>query len=147
MSLVSLAIEKKTVTYFATFLLIAGGILSYFQLGQLEDPEFTVKTAAITTSYPGASPEEIEEGVVIKIEEELEGLDGVERVQRRGKGVDVRLPGRLQSRHQLAAETEDLSPASACLRRRPTSRCSACRSSSTKPSAEAVRRPQANNRL
>ena len=55
MSLAALAVEKRAITYFATFILIAGGVFSYFQLGQLEDPEFTVKTAAIITSYPGAS--------------------------------------------------------------------------------------------
>ena len=45
---------------FATVLLVLGGIFSYFQLGQLEDPEFTVKTGAIITSYPGASAGQVE---------------------------------------------------------------------------------------
>ena len=34
----------------------------------------------ITATYPGASPQEIEEGVVLKIEDNLKGLAGVERV-------------------------------------------------------------------
>lgn len=34
----------------------------------------------INTSYPGASPEEMEEGIVLKIEENLRGLIGVDRV-------------------------------------------------------------------
>ncbi|MGB1404985.1 MAG: efflux RND transporter permease subunit, partial [Flavobacteriaceae bacterium] len=34
----------------------------------------------ITVTYPGASPQEIEEGVVLKIEDNLKGLEGVERV-------------------------------------------------------------------
>ncbi|MEK9613195.1 MAG: efflux RND transporter permease subunit, partial [Flavobacteriaceae bacterium] len=34
----------------------------------------------ITVVYPGASPAEIEEGVVLKIEDNLKGLEGVERV-------------------------------------------------------------------
>ena len=34
----------------------------------------------ITVVYPGASPLEIEEGVVLKIEDNLKGLEGVERV-------------------------------------------------------------------
>ena len=42
MSLAAIAIEKRTVTYFVMFLLIAGGIAAFFSLGQLEDPEFTV---------------------------------------------------------------------------------------------------------
>ncbi|MEM1325777.1 MAG: efflux RND transporter permease subunit [Bacteroidota bacterium] len=34
----------------------------------------------ITVAYPGASPEEIEEGVVLKIEDNLRGLTGIDRV-------------------------------------------------------------------
>ena len=41
MSLTAAAIENRTVTYFAAFLLLAAGIGAYFQLGQLEDPDFT----------------------------------------------------------------------------------------------------------
>jgi multidrug efflux pump subunit AcrB len=90
MSLVSLAIEKKTVSYFATFLLIAGGILSYFQLGQLEDPEFTVKTASITTSYPGASPEEVELEVTDLLEtklQEMEEIKNIYSISRAGQSI------------------------------------------------------------
>ena len=60
MSLPALAIENKTVTNFVVFLLLVGGIFSYFQLGQLEDPDFTIKTGVIITPYPGATPEEVE---------------------------------------------------------------------------------------
>ena len=38
------------------------------------------KNVLITIVYPGASPQEIEEGVVLKIEDNLKGLQGVERV-------------------------------------------------------------------
>lgn len=35
---------------------------------------------SINVAYPGASPQEIEEGIVLKIEDNLKGLEGVERV-------------------------------------------------------------------
>jgi multidrug efflux pump subunit AcrB len=57
--LTEIAIEKRTVTYFAVFLLVVGGVASFFALGQLVDPEFTVKTALVSTAYPGASPREV----------------------------------------------------------------------------------------
>ena len=60
MNLAALAIEKRAVTYFVVFLLVVGGFASFRNLGQLEDPAFTVKTAVITTNYPGASPLEVE---------------------------------------------------------------------------------------
>ena len=56
MQLAKIAIENKAVTYFALLLILVVGTASYFQLGQLEDPDFTVKTAMVVTQYPGASP-------------------------------------------------------------------------------------------
>ncbi|MDF4220751.1 efflux RND transporter permease subunit [Maribacter sp. M208] len=38
------------------------------------------KNIAITITYPGASPQEVEEGIVLKIEDNLKGLEGVDRV-------------------------------------------------------------------
>ncbi|WP_299435122.1 efflux RND transporter permease subunit [uncultured Maribacter sp.] len=38
------------------------------------------KNISINISYPGASPQEIEEGIVLKIEDNLKGLEGVDRV-------------------------------------------------------------------
>jgi hypothetical protein len=33
--------------------LVAGGIISYFGLGRLEDPQFTIKEVMVFTYYPG----------------------------------------------------------------------------------------------
>ena len=87
MSLTAIAIEKRTVTYFVIFLLVAGGIGAFFSLGQLEDPEFTVKTGVITTVYPGASPEEVELEVTDRIElaiQEMPQLKYIESSSRAG---------------------------------------------------------------
>lgn len=80
MNLPALAIEKRAITYFATLLLTAGGIYSFFQLGQLEDPEFSVKTAAITTLYPGASAGQVEEEVTDRIEAKLQEMSQVKDI-------------------------------------------------------------------
>ena len=87
MNLTKMAVDNRAVTYFSVFLLVAGGITSFFSLGQLEDPEFTIKTAVITTSYPGASPEEVELEVTDRIElalQEMKQLDYVESTSRAG---------------------------------------------------------------
>lgn len=87
MSLAQVAVEKRTVTGFTTFLLLAGGLLAYTQLGQLEDPEFTVKSAVVTTSYPGATAEEVELEVTDRLEmaiQEMPQLDSVESMSRAG---------------------------------------------------------------
>ena len=74
MNLSKAALEYKAVTYFATFLLLVVGVLSYLNLGQLEDPEFSVKTAAITVNYPGASAEQVELEVVDLIETQIQEM-------------------------------------------------------------------------
>jgi len=87
MSIAAVAVEKKTVTYFATALIFIAGIASFFSLGQLEDPEFTIKTAVIATSYPGASPTEVELEVTDRIEtkiQELKQINWIESYSRAG---------------------------------------------------------------
>jgi multidrug efflux pump subunit AcrB len=90
MSLAKIAVEKKVVTGFTTAVLIVGGMLAFTQLGQLEDPEFTVKTASIVTTYPGASAAEVELEVTDRIElalQELPQLDYLESISRPGISI------------------------------------------------------------
>ncbi|MCB1714979.1 MAG: efflux RND transporter permease subunit [Candidatus Competibacteraceae bacterium] len=74
MNLTRFAVENKTLTNFIVFLLVFGGFISYFELGRLEDPDFTVKTAIIITQYPGASPLEVEQEVTDRIEVALQEM-------------------------------------------------------------------------
>ncbi len=74
MNLTRFAIEHKTLTNFLVVLVFVGGIYSYFQLGQLEDPDFTVKIGAIITQYPGATPEEVELEVTDRIETAIQEM-------------------------------------------------------------------------
>ena len=81
MSLAAAAVDNKALTFFLTALLFIGGVAAFFDLGQLEDPEFTVKTAVITTSYPGASPEEVELEVSDRIEQAIQELKQIKWVE------------------------------------------------------------------
>ena len=74
MNLPKFAVERKTLTNFIVVLAFVGGIYSYFNLGQLEDPDFTVKIGAIITQYPGASPEQVELEVTDKIETAIQEM-------------------------------------------------------------------------
>ena len=80
MSLTAIAIDKKPVTYFATFLIVLAGIVSFFQLGWLEDPEYTVKTASITTIYPGASAKEVELEVTDLLELKIQEMEEIKNI-------------------------------------------------------------------
>ncbi len=72
MNLTEYAIKNKAVSYFILALLLVGGAASYFTIGQLEDPVFTVKKGGIITLYPGASAQEVELEVTDTIEKALQ---------------------------------------------------------------------------
>ncbi|KAA5538710.1 efflux RND transporter permease subunit [Roseiconus nitratireducens] len=80
MNLAEISIEKRAITYFGIALIVVGGVFCYFQLGQLEDPEFSVKTAAITTTYPGASAEQVELEVTDRLETKLQEMTELKNV-------------------------------------------------------------------
>ncbi|NOQ42921.1 MAG: hypothetical protein GQ560_00510, partial [Dehalococcoidia bacterium] len=63
MNIAEFSINKKVVTLTITFVLLFAGINSFRNLARLEDPEFSIKEAIITTPYPGASAAEVEEEV------------------------------------------------------------------------------------
>lgn len=80
MSLARIAIDNKAVTIFLAALIIVGGVFSFFQLGWLEDPDFSVKTAVIVTPYPGASAEEVEKEVTDVLEAALQEMSQVDQL-------------------------------------------------------------------
>jgi multidrug efflux pump subunit AcrB len=74
-------IENKTTSWMVTLILLIGGIMSFSEIGRLEDPQFTIKQAMIITSYPGASPTQVEEEVTYPIENALQQLPYVKNVK------------------------------------------------------------------
>ena len=56
------------------------GIMGAYSLKSSFFPLTDSKNVFINITYPGASPQEVEEGIVLKIEDNLKGLEGVDRV-------------------------------------------------------------------
>lgn len=56
------------------------GIIGAFSLKSSFFPLVESKIITINVTYPGAAPQEIEEGIVIKIEDNLKGIEGIDRV-------------------------------------------------------------------
>jgi len=81
MDITRAAIEKKSVTFVALFVVLIGGLLSYSNLSRSEDPGFEVKTAVIMTSYPGANPERVEMLVTDKIEKKIQEIAEVDYIK------------------------------------------------------------------
>lgn len=81
MSVAEWSMDKKVISWMMALILLIGGSISYLNLGQLEDPEFTIKQAMVITNYPGASPEQVEEEVTYPIENAIQSLPYVDFVQ------------------------------------------------------------------
>ncbi|MEM8683180.1 MAG: efflux RND transporter permease subunit, partial [Pseudomonadota bacterium] len=60
------------------FMIIAAGTLSAFDIQKRTLPAFESNTISVRVPYLGAAPQEVEEGVVIKIEEAIQDIDGIE---------------------------------------------------------------------
>ncbi|OQY26292.1 MAG: hypothetical protein B6244_14030 [Candidatus Cloacimonetes bacterium 4572_55] len=61
------------------FILISG-FMTIFTIKQEVFPEISADRVVITVMYLGAAPEEVEEGVCIRIEEEIQSLDGIKKI-------------------------------------------------------------------
>ncbi|MEZ9133825.1 multidrug transporter AcrB [Vibrio breoganii] len=73
-------IKNKVISWMISLIFIIGGAASFFELGRLEDPAFTIKDAMVVTSYPGATPQEVEEEVTYPIEKAIQQLSYVDEV-------------------------------------------------------------------
>ena len=60
--------------------LLLGGLLITTRIKQEVFPEFDTDMVTVMVAYPGASPEEVEQGIVLAVEEAVRALDGVEEV-------------------------------------------------------------------
>ena len=75
------ALNNKKLVYYLVAILIVGGILSYDQMSKLEDPEIKVKQAVVVTTYPGASPYEVELQVTDHLEKSIRSLNNIDKVE------------------------------------------------------------------
>jgi multidrug efflux pump subunit AcrB len=62
-------------------ILVIGGLLTLPRVRQEVFPEFDLDLVLVQVTYPGASPSEVEQGVILAIEEAVRGLDGVKEVR------------------------------------------------------------------
>lgn len=67
-------LKNKALSRLLLGLILLGGIISYIGMGKLEDAPFTIKQAVVTTTYPGASPLEVQQQVTDVLEEAIQSL-------------------------------------------------------------------------
>ncbi len=62
------------------FIFLVGGLISAWQVKQELFPDFTEDEVEISVAYPGASPEEVEKGIILAVEDALENVEGIDEI-------------------------------------------------------------------
>jgi multidrug efflux pump subunit AcrB len=80
-TLAGFALRYKTIVVALVALIMGWGVFAYFTMPRREDPEYTVRTCVVSTSWPGTPTEKVEELVTKPLEEEIDTLDGIRWVR------------------------------------------------------------------
>lgn len=81
MNIPQYSLENRKVIYFFLLVMLVGGIYSFFKLPKKEDSPFIIKTAALVTQYPGATPAEVEKLITEPIEREIQSMSDVYQIK------------------------------------------------------------------
>ena len=86
--------EKGIIAWFAAnhvaanllmLFIIVAGLISAFTIRKETQPEFELNWVQVEVPYLGAAPQEVEEGVVIKVEEAVQDVKGIKRIRSRAR--------------------------------------------------------------
>ena len=81
--------EKGIIAWFAAnhvaanllmLFIIVAGLISVFTIRKQTTPDFELNTIRVQVPYLGAAPQEVEEGVVVKVEEAIQDVKGIRKL-------------------------------------------------------------------
>ncbi|MDR1459679.1 MAG: efflux RND transporter permease subunit [Bacteroidales bacterium] len=77
MTLSEFSLKNKLLIRFFVLILLGGGVVSFFKMGKMEDPELAIRVAQIVTIYPGASAYEVELQITDPLEKAIRSMTGI----------------------------------------------------------------------
>src|SRR5580698_3048577 len=80
MWLTRFSIARPTIVAIVFIALAAYGAFSYFQIGRAINPNVTFPIVVVSATYPGASPAEMERLVIKPIEDQIDGIDNLDKM-------------------------------------------------------------------
>ena len=114
------AISNRAIVRLAIAIIVIGGIYSFVVLGKREDSTFTIKSAVVTCTYPGATPEVVERLVATPLERELRTLQSIDEIVSESHFGYARLMIKLESKtkpsmvpqiwNELRAKIDNIKP-------------------------------------
>ncbi len=99
-NLSALAVRERAVTLFFLVLAVIGGVYAFLSMGRAEDPTFTVRVMMVSAVWPGATPQELQQQVVDRLEKRIQEVEYLYRIE-----TTIR-PGRAD----LQVEFQDYAP-------------------------------------
>jgi multidrug efflux pump subunit AcrB len=99
-NLSALAVRERSITLFFLILSILAGLYAFNSLGRAEDPPFTVRVMVVSVLWPGATPAQMQDQVVDRLEKRVQEVDYFYKLE-----TTIR-PGRAD----LLIEFQDYSP-------------------------------------
>ncbi len=88
--LTELAFRNRITVFVIVAMLALSGTSSYFSMPKQQDPGFTIRSAVITTAFPGANPSRVEELVTDQIEEALQEIPEIDYVESESRtGISI----------------------------------------------------------
>ncbi len=79
-SLIFFWARNRVAANFLMVALIVGGLFTWIRLRKEIFPDISSNFITVQTPYPNATPEEVEKGVCVPVEEAIQDLDGIERL-------------------------------------------------------------------
>jgi multidrug efflux pump subunit AcrB len=73
-------VHNKVTPNLMMLIFLLGGAFCLIRIKQEVYPEFELDTVTVTVPYPGSSPEEVEQGIILAVEEAIRGLEGIKEV-------------------------------------------------------------------
>lgn len=73
-------VKKRKITILFFIVTSIFGIFSFFGLARQEIPDLVISQAIVTTAYPGATPETVEQTVTKEIEQKIKEIKGVDTI-------------------------------------------------------------------
>lgn len=77
---ISWMVHNRVTPNLLMLVLLIGGFLTSSSIKQEVFPEFTMDMISVSVSYPGASPAEIEQSVILAVEQEIQGIEGIKEI-------------------------------------------------------------------
>ena len=80
MSLIETFVRNPVKVAVGVLLVALFGVIALFQMPMQLTPEVEIPTITVETNWPGASPQEVEQEIVMEQEEQLTSVEGITKL-------------------------------------------------------------------